>query len=227
MSPTLLDIDAIRRHLHARLLCSLPSAGKFVAFTFDDGPSPRNTLPLLELLARYETRATFFLVGRRFRAFPELVREITDAGHEIGNHGYHHLPMLLLPDRWKRRELTRTRDAIHDACGLRAPYFRPPMGWVNRHVLRIASELDYESVLGDVHPEDSRQPPVETLLRRVRRWMGEGSILLLHDGGWRVRADRSRTLELVELLMRDLLPEMGYEWGSIGQLKARSRAAAG
>ncbi|HEX9641499.1 MAG TPA: polysaccharide deacetylase family protein [Candidatus Krumholzibacteria bacterium] len=227
MSPTLLHVDAVRRHLGDRLLCSLPAAGKFVALSFDDGPSPRNTLRLLDLLARYETVATFFLVGRRARAFPEIVRAILAGGHEIGNHGYHHVPLPFLPNAGIRRELERTEDAIQLAAEHRPEYFRPPMGWFNARVLAVARQLGYRPVLGSIHPEDSRQPRAGTLVERIRERLEDGSILMLHDGGWRVSADRSQTLAAVEVLLRDLLPELGYRWGSVGELLRRADTRSG
>jgi peptidoglycan/xylan/chitin deacetylase (PgdA/CDA1 family) len=222
MSPTLLDVKRVRKHLNDYLLCSAPAAGKFLALSFDDGPSPRNTPRLLDLLARYQAQATFFLVGRRVNAFPEIARELISARHEIGNHGYHHVPLLLLPDPWIGRELDRTTDAIQAATGRKPEYFRPPMGWFNARVLRMAAERGYRPVLGDIHPEDSRQPGAARLVRRIRGRLAPGSILMLHDGGWRVSADRSQTIEVVEILLGELLPELGYEFGSVGQLIERS-----
>ena len=93
----LLEIPFIRRYLDRKLLCRVKTGEPRVALTFDDGPNPNHTPKLLDLLGKRMVRATFFLVGKRVKRHPELARRIVEEGHEIGNHGMHHVPVLLLP----------------------------------------------------------------------------------------------------------------------------------
>ena len=91
------------------------------------------------------------------------------------------------------------------------------MGWINDMVLRTARELGYEPVIGSIHPQDSRQPGLDVLLRRVRRRIEPGAILILHDGGWRVGADRGQTIAAVDILTDELLAD-GYRFETLSEL---------
>jgi peptidoglycan/xylan/chitin deacetylase (PgdA/CDA1 family) len=207
VSPSLLDVASVRDYLGRRLLCSVVTDEKRLALTFDDGPHPRHTPRLLELLAAKDVRATFFVVGRRVRRYRDVLARIAGAGHEIGNHGDHHVPLSLLPAPLIRRELAVCGTLVERVAGRRPRFMRPPMGWINDLVLRTAREMGYEPVIGSIHPQDSRQPGLETILRRVRRRVEPGAILILHDGGWRVAADRGQTVEAVDILTDELLAE--------------------
>ena len=108
MSPSMLDIPSVREYLGQKLICEVENSEKRLALTFDDGPNPRNTPPLLELLARKGIKATFFVVGRRVRRFRDLLKQTFDEGHEIGNHGDHHVPLSFLPRAVIRRSVPVT-----------------------------------------------------------------------------------------------------------------------
>jgi peptidoglycan/xylan/chitin deacetylase (PgdA/CDA1 family) len=138
-------------------------------------------------------------------------------GHEVGNHGDHHVPLSLLPDRAIRREIGVCGDLIAAVTGGRPRFMRPPMGWFNDRVLAIARELGYEPVIGSAHPQDSRRPGVEAIMRRVRRRIEPGAIIILHDGGWRVGADRSQTILAVDRLTDELLAE-GYRFETLSEM---------
>src|SRR5437764_901788 len=99
-----------------------------VALTFDDGPNPHNTLPILELLNAYDARATFFLIGRKIDDNRSaIVRQIAASGHEIGNHTYSHARTTSTPDRLDE-ELRATDDAIARSAGVTVRVCRPPFG---------------------------------------------------------------------------------------------------
>jgi len=97
MRTSLLDMPAVRAYLNQRILCEVETDEKRVALTFDDGPHPRHTPELLDMLARKSIRATFFVVGRRVKQFPRVLERVAAEGHEIGNHTSHHVPLSLLP----------------------------------------------------------------------------------------------------------------------------------
>ena len=204
---SLLHVDPIRRYLSEHFLCSVPERENCVALTFDDGPSPRNTPRLLDLLQRKGVRATFFVLGHRVRRFPEIARRAHDEGHELANHTDRHLPLPLLPKRMFVQQVRRAEHAIQAITGEKPRFLRPPMGWFSHRVLDLLAELDYVPVIGSVHPQDSRQPPVETILQRVRPRLSDGSIVILHDGGWHPRVDRGNTIEAVDRLTDELLAD--------------------
>ncbi len=221
MSPSLIDLKAGRSFLSRNFLMSINTNEKRIALTFDDGPNPRNTPKLLDLLASKEIPATFFLVGRNIRRYPEIAREIFAAGHDLGNHTFHHVPLPLLPGRLVCRELKKTSEAIAGITGSNPRFVRPPMGWFTNRILEIFRERTLYPVLGNIYPRDSIRPGVETIVQRVLERVEPGSIVILHDGGWRAGVDRGQTIEAVDRIT-DQLGVMGYGFDLLGDLLARS-----
>jgi peptidoglycan/xylan/chitin deacetylase (PgdA/CDA1 family) len=219
MSPSLLDVPSVREYLSRRLLCQVTTTQKAVALTFDDGPHPEHTPWLLDMLAAKNIHATFFVVGRRVRRYRDILAQTCAAGHELGNHGDHHVPLSALPSGLIRRELTVCGDLIAGVTGARPRFMRPPMGWINDRVLRVSRELGYEPVIGSIHPQDSRQPGLPEILRRLRRRLAPGAIIILHDGGWRIGASRQQTLQAVDILTDELL-QAGYAFPTLSGLVA-------
>jgi peptidoglycan-N-acetylglucosamine deacetylase len=217
---SLLDNVAVRAHLDRHLLCAVATDEKRLALTFDDGPHPRHTQELLDRLDAAGVKATFFLVGRRVSAFPDLARAIADRGHEIGNHGYLHVPITVLPPPLLRREVAKGGEAIEKATGKRPRFFRPPMGWITASALRIVRELGYEPVIGSIHPRDSTRPGIDAIVDHVLARIAPGAIIILHDGGWSVRSDRSQSIQAVGRLLEEI-PRRGYRFETLGRLAAR------
>ena len=217
--PTLLHVESVQRYLRERFLLSVPDRERCLALTFDDGPNPRNTPRLLDMLGAKGIHATFFVLGKRLRQFGEIAARAHAEGHELANHGYHHLPLPLLPARVVRKEVLATERRIRRITGVKPVFFRPPMGWFSHRSLDQLSDLGYVPVIGDVHPRDSRQPSTEVILRRIHDRVSDGSIVILHDGGWYARVSRARTLEAVDRLT-DELGEKGYRFLTVGEMVA-------
>lgn len=217
MSPTLIDTKLGRRYLSRHFLLSVPTSRKAVTLTFDDGPNPRNTPELLKLLDRKRIPGHFFLVGRHLARHASIARETVAAGHEIGNHTYHHIPLTLLPSRVIRKELVETEKLLDEIAPDRVHTVRPPMGWFSQRVLNRFRDLDLLPVMGDVYPQDPARPGVDTIVRRVRARIGPGSIVILHDGGWRDGVDRSQTIEAVDRLTDEMGAD-GYSFESLSAL---------
>jgi len=156
--------------------------GPCIALTFDDGPTPDVTPRVLDVLRAKGVRATFFFIGSRVDAHPELARLVRDQGHTIGSHTYSHSPLFcfLTPNRL-RDELARGRDAVRQATGATPRLFRSPVGL--RHPL-LAPTLQREGldfVLWSVRSYDTRSHTVESLRRRIVDRARPGAIVLLHD----------------------------------------------
>ncbi len=179
------------------------------ALTFDDGPNGQYTEQLLELLARHEVRATFFLIGKYARQQPKLARAIRAAGHRVGNHTMSHPWLLLASPRRVHEELAGCNAALEDALGEPVRLMRPPHGARRPDVLRAARELGLAPVLWNVMGFDWR--PTATAARIMEhleggiarnRRRGRGSNLLLHDGGHlTLGADRSQSVEAARMLL--------------------------
>jgi peptidoglycan-N-acetylglucosamine deacetylase len=151
----------------------------FVALSFDDGPHPIHTPQVLALLARHQAHATFFLIGERAAAYPDVVAAIKAGGHEVGNH-YLHRGTTLGAGRSFRTDLVRAEQAIGLSGSLKL--FRPPSGLAWPWQLREARELGYVAVLGSAYPHDPGHPPVAYIKWLVKKNLVPGAIVILHDG---------------------------------------------
>ena len=173
-----------------------PRGGRQIALTYDDGPNDRHTQDLLDMLARHDVKATFFMIGRFVRERPEIARAAAADGHAIGNHTFTH-PLLIFESAEQTRiELTQCRQALEDAIGAHCNLFRPPFGGRRPATLRVARELGLETVMWNVTGYDWNAPPASVIEGKVaRQFRGAGDIILLHDGGHRaLGADRSQTV---------------------------------
>jgi len=179
-----------------------------VALTFDDGPNDPYTGQLLELLARHQVRATFFLVGSYVRARPDIARAIHQAGHLLGNHTMVHPSLFWLSPARVREELAGCTATIEDATGERVRWFRPPFGSRRPDVLRTAVELGLTPVMWNITAHDWDATDSVILAARVQRGLHlnqrrrRSTNVLLHDGGHLgFGIDRSITLAATRILL--------------------------
>lgn len=176
LAAPVLDSDGVQREVGT-------AAGRFVALTFDDGPDPRWTPTVLDLLRRHRVRATFCLVGRHVAEHPELVRRIAADGHLLCNHSWSHDAAMHLRSRATvRSDLERTNQAIAAAAGRPPRYYRAPAGNWAAAAVAEASRLDLRLLGWSVDPFDWRRPAAAEITRRVLAGVAPGAIVLLHDG---------------------------------------------
>lgn len=201
-----------------RTFTGLARATKKLALTYDDGPNDPHTPRLLEVLAKHEVHATFFLIGRYVRQRPDLAREIVKAGHIVGNHTFTH-PLLTLKTASEiRQELMDCRSALQDDVGEHSNLFRPPFGGRRPATLRIARDLSLEPVMWNVTGYDWNAPPAAVIERNVSKQIRGGNVILLHDGGHRqMGADRSQTVLATDHLITRYKSE-GYEFVTVSEM---------
>lgn len=160
-----------------------------IALTYDDGPNPLATPQLLEVLARNDVRATFFLIGEFVRKQPALVREIAAAGHVIGNHTMTHPWLSYQSAARVRSEMTDANSAIEDVIGAKLSLFRPPHGARRPIVFEVARELGLATVNWNIVTYDWWVQPPERIIEWVRAGVkrnqarGHSTNVLMHDGG--------------------------------------------
>jgi len=203
---------------YGRTFTGLSSGAQQLALTYDDGPNDPHTLRLLDVLARHNVQATFFLIGRYVQQRPDIVRALINAGHMIGNHTFTHPLLTFKRAAEVRQELTACRDAIQDAIGNHSNLFRPPFGGRRPAVLRIAHELGLEPVMWNVTGYDWNAPPAGVIERKVIQQMRGGDVILLHDGGHKeMGADRSQTVVATDHLISRYKSE-GYEFATVQRM---------
>jgi len=193
--------------LFGRTLIAGPNPSE-AALTFDDGPNGDTTLRLLDILARHNAKATFFVIGGFVRQQPGIVRSIHAAGHLVGNHTMTH-PWLHMQSHARiREELAGCNAAIEDTLGEPVRYFRAPHGARRPYVLRFAKELGLTPVQWNIIAYDWNPHPAADLVARVERGIARNvsreraSNILMHDGGdTSLGANRTPTVEAVDQLL--------------------------
>jgi peptidoglycan/xylan/chitin deacetylase (PgdA/CDA1 family) len=182
-----------------------------VALTYDDGPNDAATMQLLEVLARHDVRATFFMIGRFVHQRPEIASAVHSAGHLVCNHTMTHPWLAWQSDRVIREELRGCNQALEDVLGAPVRYLRPPHGARRPAMFRTARELGLTVVQWNVMGNDWAPIGADGVLRKVQRGLqairerGRGANVLLHDGyDQQMGADRSATVQATDRLLSQL-----------------------
>ncbi|SET54471.1 Peptidoglycan/xylan/chitin deacetylase, PgdA/CDA1 family [Oceanobacillus limi] len=188
-----------------------------IALTFDDGPDPRFTPEILDVLKANDIQATFFLMGARAKAYPELVARIIEEGHIIGNHTYWHPNLVEQADiATLEREVNHTEETLAELSGYRTKLFRAPYGFLYNDLVEKLAEMDYTIVGWSVDSLDWQETPPEVIASNVIGNIHPGAIILMHDGAeW--DGDRTNTI----LSLQQIIPELigqGYRFTTIPDL---------
>jgi len=209
----ILGVFVLKLNFFVSAICRGDSNAKRVALTFDDGPDPAATPNLLEVLRRHQIKAAFFPIGTKVRDYPEMIKQIDQEGHILGNHSYRHVWWTnFLISRPLDREITMTQQAIEAAIGKVPAYFRPPMGLTNPHLRRVLKKHGLSVVGWDVRPFDTAVS-AEKVIKRVLKKIRNGSIIALHDTG-RSSAELTRLTDELATKIR----EREYTFGGLEEL---------
>lgn len=182
-------------------------SGKKIALTFDDGPHPYYTLQLLKGLRKRNVKVTFFITGKNAEAYPEIVKEIYEDGHLIGNHTYSHTQYSSRNEESFKQEILRTNEVIREITGEDTIYVRPPYGSWNKE---FEKELNMFPVLWTIDPKDWCSSDVAGIVRRVCSKAEENEIILMHD--------QYKSTVTAALKVIDELTEEGYEFVTVDEL---------
>lgn len=202
--------------LLANLPTTTPEGAPVVYLTFDDGPNGAFTQQVLDLLAQYDARATFFVIGRQAAGGADVLRRTASEGSYIGNHTWDHVWLDKISKEEFIDQIQRTRNELLAVAGDLFTldgdvlYVRPPYGAINTDDRQWMAELGYTPVLWDVDPQDWRRPGVETIANHVVSHAFPGAIILMHDGG----GERAQSVAALEIILRELSAQ-GYRFYNI------------
>ncbi|OMF31721.1 polysaccharide deacetylase family protein [Paenibacillus sp. FSL H8-0548] len=199
---------------------------KEISLTFDDGPDPVYTPQLLDLLARYNAKATFFIVGSHAEGQEELLRRMKDEGHVLGVHNYVHKSNWLMRPRTVKRQIERTNDVIENATGIRSTYYRPPWGIVNVFDYANLGHLQiilWSAMFGDWRIRLGHKRLGKRMLKKLR----PGEVMLLHDCGMTFGADKDAPQNMLIALEAYLKEgtKLGYRFVDIVEMMKLTEAA--
>lgn len=181
-------------------LLRVSGRGRTMVLTFDDGPDPRYTPDILRTLREHDVRAMFFVCGEMAVDNKDLLAEMTEDGHVVGNHTWSHPLLTRLSRSEIRSQMVRTSEVVEDACGEPPVWFRAPYGAWNRTAFQLGADLGMEPLAWTVDTLDWMTPGARTIADRVERGAAPGVVVLSHDAG----GDRSQSVRA----LRDYLPEL-------------------
>lgn len=192
----------------------LPVKEKVIALTFDDGPWPRTTEQVLDILKENDIKATFFWIGRNVKHYPGIAKLVVDAGHVIGNHTWHHWYKQMDPVT-AAREIEDTAAQIYETVGVRTELFRPPGGFLKNGPAGYAEKRNYAVMMWSADSRDWHFETPQVLIRNVLKEAQPGGIVLMHDGG----GNRSKTVKALPQIISDLR-KRGYKFVTVPELLA-------
>ncbi len=187
--------------------------GQRIALTFDDGPHPRYTAEILDILKEYNVKATFFCVGSNAESYPELIRREIAEGHEVANHTYNHYHVCKLSGSELESDIFACNDTLQRITGRRVRLFRPPEGVCSEDVKSICDKSDMTIVLWSVDTRDWAHTPLEEMLCNVKSNVRNGSIILMHDFIGKNSPTPAALRQIIPMLR-----ELGYEMVTVSQL---------
>jgi peptidoglycan/xylan/chitin deacetylase (PgdA/CDA1 family) len=185
---------------------------KTVALTFDDGPHPQFSPQLLTILRQHGVKATFFVVGEMAEKSPDLIRAEQSAGHLVGNHTYHHVNLTKIPADEVRTEWEACQDVVKSITGETMGFCRPPGGDYDDLVIKAAMATGLTTVLWTDDPGDYASPGDKVIEGRVLDRIGDGGIILLHDGV-------QQTIDVLPQII-ERLQHQGYRFVTVAEMQA-------
>ena len=184
-----------------------------IALSFDDGPHPRLTPIILDILAEYGIKATFFMVGENVEYYPDAARAVVEAGHEIGNHTFSHRRFGKMTEHEMLDEISSCEEAISSVTENPVRFIRPPEGQMNSVMRRVVGTLDYRIILWDVDTRDWAHTPPAEITRHILDTVQAGDIILMHD----FIGHDSPTPEALRMVLPELIAR-GYRFVTVGEL---------
>lgn len=196
-----------------QIVWDIKTTEKIVALTFDDGPHKKYTVEVLDILEKYDAKATFFVVGQHAEKNPEVILRMYEDGHELANHTYTHPIRSSVKKILKEIELTN--DTIFSITGYSPVLFRPVEGQYTDALVNAVTKEGFKLVMWSWHQdtEDWRNPGVRKIVNTVLNGTKQGDVILFHDGG----GNRAQTVKALEEIVPEL-QKQGYKFVTISEL---------
>ncbi|WP_261300716.1 polysaccharide deacetylase family protein [Paenibacillus andongensis] len=193
-----------------------PEQGKQVALTFDDGPDNHFTSQILDLLKKNNVKATFFIVGEKAKANPEVVKRIVNEGHVIGNHSWDHSNFTKMSTEEMNQQISKTQDELNAIVGFRPTLFRPPYGALNNAEVMAISSMGLSIIDWSVDTRDWAGTSTQQILKNVKKELKPGGIILQHCAIGK-KESLSNTVNALEQMI-PLLKNEGYTFVTVPTL---------
>lgn len=193
-----IDVDIYRKKENEEMM---------IALTFDDGPHPRYTPVILDILDEYGIKATFFVIGVNATNYPDTVVEVINRGHEIGNHTYSHPHVSKINSDKLQEEIELCESTVYELTDYKTKLFRPPEGMIDADVKNVIRNLDYKVILWDIDTRDWANTPANKIAENVIQNVASGDIILMHD----YVSYNSPTPEALRIFIPELLKQ-GYKF---------------
>lgn len=186
---------------------------KLIAITFDDGPHPKETSQVLDVLKKYNVKATFFIAGKHAGWYKEPLIRASKEGHEIGNHTFNHPDISNLTSNQIEEEIVKCEDILKKVTGKKPTLFRPPFGsYREDDLVEIAKKHDYKIVLWTgVDVKDWKNPGANSIADKIINKVESGDIILLHDYA------TDNTVEALDMFIPKMM-EKGFKFVTVSEL---------
>lgn len=194
------------------VITEMETAEKLVALTFDDGPDPRYTPQVLDILKEYDVKATFFMVGQNIEENLELALRVKDEGHQIANHTYTHRSLTKIPLSEVKTELEKCQEVLHSYLEVETSLVRPPRRHYNEEILQVIDDMNLQVALWSINLESKHAPTPEKMVKRVVKNLKPGTIILAHDGD----VDRTLTVQALPDLI-EKIKSKGYKFVTLDE----------
>lgn len=207
---------AISRAAQLGLPTQSEAGAPILYLTFDDGPNPVLTPQIVDLLDRFDAKATFFVVGAHLNRSPAALLPVAEGGHTIANHTWSHKSLVGMSAEGVAGQLNRTADLVQETVAAiwpaasRISYLRPPYGALDAQTAELVNDLGYRVVTWDIDPRDWRRPGAAAIASAVINRAFPGAIVVLHDGG----GGSQQTVDALETIL-ETLSEQGYQFRAL------------
>jgi peptidoglycan/xylan/chitin deacetylase (PgdA/CDA1 family) len=190
-----------------------------IALTFDDGPNEPYTSEILDILKKYNVKATFFLLGKNVERYPGTARRIVEEGHAIGNHTYDHPYLMIQSKSHIKYEIEKAEQSILKATNTKTHLFRSPYGADNSWVYHFAKQIGYVTIEWTLTGHNGmKEIPADRIVKNILDGVQNGAIILLHDGNRLIKgANRSNIIKALPFIIESL-QQKGFQFVTVQQL---------